>query len=104
MGRVVSIGEQGFADLRTNKYFYVDKTGFIKEWWDNLDVVTLIMRPRRFGKTLNMQMLECFFSNRYEGRGDLFDGLDIWKYEKFRQMQGTFPVIFLSFANVSINF
>lgn len=98
--RQISIGNQSFESLIEEKAFYVDKSIFIKEWWDNLDVVTLIMRPRRFGKTLNMQMLECFFSNRYEGRGDLFDGLDIWKYEKFRQMQGTFPVIFLSFANV----
>ena len=46
----------------------------------------LITRPRRFGKTLNMSMLECFFSNRYEGRADLFEGLSIWEEEKYRKL------------------
>jgi hypothetical protein len=78
----------------------VDKTGFIKEWWENADDVTLITRPRRFGKTLNMSMLECFFSVKYEGRGALFEGLSIWEDEKYRRLQGTYPVISLSFANV----
>ena len=62
--------------------------------------VTLITRPRRFGKTLNMSMIECFFSNKYAGRGDLFEGLSIWNKEQYRQLQGTYPVIFLSFANI----
>ena len=96
----VSIGKQNFADIREDKHFYVDKTAFIKEWWDSGDDVTLITRPRRFGKTLNMSMLDCFFSNRYAGRGDLFEGLDIWENESYRQLQGTYPVIFLSFADV----
>ena len=73
----VSIGKQNFADIRENKYFYIDKTSLIKEWWDSGDDVTLITRPRRFGKTLNMSMLNCFFSNQYAGRGDLFEGLKI---------------------------
>ena len=64
------------------------------------DDVTLLTRPRRFGKTLNMDMLNCFFSNRYEGRGDLFEGLSIWNDETYRQLQGTYPVIFLSFADI----
>lgn len=98
--RRISIGAQSFEMLRENGAFYIDKTSFIKEWWGSLDQVTLITRPRRFGKTLNMQMLECFFSNRYRDRSDLFEGLDIWKDEKYRQMQGTYPVIFISFANV----
>ena len=100
MAKTVAIGVQNYSDLIENKYFYVDKTSFIKEWWESGDSVTLITRPRRFGKTLNMNMLECFFSNKYEGRGDLFEGLEIWKDEKYRQIQGTYPVIFLSFANV----
>jgi hypothetical protein len=79
--------------------FYVDKTDFIREWWENEDCVTLITRPRRFGKTLNMSMLECFFSNKYAGRGDLFQGLSIWEDEKYRGLQGTYPVISLSFAS-----
>ena len=96
----VSIGNQGFDDIRENKYFYIDKTGLIKEWWSSGDAVTLITRPRRFGKTLNMSMLNCFFSNRYADRGDLFEGLSVWEDEKYRQLQGTYPVIFLSFADV----
>ena len=100
MVKTVAIGVQSFSDLIENKYFYVDKTSFIKEWWESGDSVTLITRPRRFGKTLNMNMLECFFSNKYEGRGDLFEGLEIWEDEKYRRIQGTYPVIFLSFAGV----
>ena len=96
----ISIGNQMFDDIRENNNFYIDKTAFIKEWWDAKDVVTLITRPRRFGKTLNMSMLNCVFSNRYAGRSDLFEGLSVWEDEKYRQLQGTYPVIFLSFADV----
>ena len=99
----VSIGNQGFDDIRENKYFYIDKTGLINEWWSSGDAVTLITRPRRFGKTLNMSMLNCFFSNQYANRGDLFEGLSVWEDEKYRQLQGTYPVIFLSFADVKQN-
>ena len=100
MGRTVAIGIQDFAELIEKDCFYVDKTSFIKEWWESQDKVTLIARPRRFGKTLNMSMLEEFFSVEYEGRGDLFEGLSIWEEEKYRRLQGTWPVIALSFANV----
>ena len=96
----VSIGNQGFDNIRESNCFYIDKTEFIKEWWDSKDVVTLITRPRRFGKTLNMSMLNCFFSNRYVGRSDLFEGLSVWEDEKYRNIQGTYPVIFLSFAGI----
>ncbi len=103
MARTISVGAQDFAKIRENKYFYIDKTNFIEEWWDGGDSVTLITRPRRFGKTLNLSMVECFFSNEYANRGDLFEGLSIWQDEKFRQLQGTFPVIFLSFAGVKFS-
>ncbi len=103
MAKVISIGNQSFESIREKDNFYVDKTYFIKEWWDNDDIVTLITRPRRFGKTLNMSMLECFFSNKYKCRGDLFEGLDIWKDVKYRELQGTYPVIFLSFAAIKGN-
>lgn len=79
MGRTIGIGKQDFEKVRMNHNFYVDKTHFIKEWWEADDDVTLITRPRRFGKTLNMSMLEKFFSVRYAGRKDLFQGLAIWK-------------------------
>ncbi len=97
---IVSLGAQQFDRLRERGGLYVDKTAFIQEWWESGADVTLITRPRRFGKTLNMSMLECFFSNQYAGRGDLFEGLEIWKNEKYRQLQGTYPVIFFSFAGV----
>ena len=100
MERTVAIGIQDFEQLITNDYFYIDKTDFIREWWGSGDSVTLIARPRRFGKTLNMSMLEKFFSVEYANRGDLFEGLDIWKEEKYRNLQGTYPVISLSFARI----
>ena len=100
MPETVTIGAQNFEELRTNNYFYIDKTQFIKEWWEAGDKVTLITRPRRFGKTLNMSMMENFFSVQYEGREDLFFGLSIWEDEKYRKIQGTYPVINLTFANI----
>ncbi len=100
MGRTVGIGIQDFENLIKQQCFYVDKTNFIKEWWESGDSVTLITRPRRFGKTLNMSMLEQFFSVDYAGRGDLFEGLSIWQEEKYRERQGTYPVISMSFASV----
>ena len=100
MKETVSIGIQDFEKIRSRHCFYIDKTNFIKEWWDSKDDVTLITRPRRFGKTLNMSMLECFFSNHYEKRDDLFEGLSVWEDEEYRMLQGTYPVISLTFANV----
>ena len=99
----VAIGIQDFGDLIQKNCFYVDKTDFIREWWESNDAVTLIARPRRFGKTLNISMLEYFFSNKYAGQGALFEGLSIWEDEKYRKLQGTYPVISLSFANVKEN-
>ena len=100
MARAIGIGNQDFEVVRDNNYFYIDKTKFIREWWEIGDNVTLITRPRRFGKTLNMSTVEKFFSVKYAGRGDLFQGLSIWEEEKYRKLQGTYPVISLSFANV----
>ena len=100
MNRTIAIGEQRFSTIREADSFYIDKTYFIKEWWENRDNTTLITRPRRFGKTLNMSMTEQFFSVKYEGRSDLFEGLSIWQEEKYRKLQGTYPVISLSFANI----
>ncbi|WP_448861390.1 AAA family ATPase [Dorea sp.] len=100
MGNVISIGKQDFAALIEGGYFFVDKTNFIKEWWESADDITLIARPRRFGKTLNMSMLNCFFSEKYKKRTDLFENLSIWKEEKFQKLQGTYPVLYLSFADV----
>lgn len=100
MKRIIGIGRQDFEKIRMRNVFYVDKTKFIKEWWEAEDDVTLITRPRRFGKTLTMSMVEKFFSVEYCGREELFEGLYIWEEEYFRRLQGTYPVISLSFANV----
>lgn len=100
MARAIGIGNQDFETIRKQNYFYIDKTKLIQEWWESGDSVTLITRPRRFGKTLNMSMLEKFFSVNYAGRGDLFEGLAVWQDEKNRKLQGTYPVISLSFAKV----
>ncbi len=100
MARTVAIGEQDFSKIITYNSLYVDKSGFIKEWWDNRDTVTLITRPRRFGKTLTMSMVDYFFSIKHAGRSDLFENCNIWKEKEYRKLQGTYPVIFLSFANV----
>ena len=100
MARTVGIGIQDFETIIKGNCFYIDKTAFIKEWWEGCDSVTLITRPRRFGKTLTINMLEKFFSIKYAGRGDLFEGLSIWNEQKYRELQGTYPVISLSFANV----
>ena len=100
MARMVGIGVQDFEEMIKKDHFYVDKTSFIKEWWERKDAVTLITRPRRFGKTLTMSMVDRFFSLRYEGKGDVFEGLDIWKDEQYRALQGTYPVICMTFANI----
>lgn len=100
MARTVGIGNQDFYTIRKNDYFYIDKTDFIREWWENGDSATLITRPRRFGKTLNMSMTEQFFSIRYKDCREIFEGLSIWQHEKYRMLQGAYPVISLSFASV----
>ena len=100
MKSVISIGNQDFVSIRKNHCFYIDKTDFIREWWDNQDSVTLITRPRRFGKTLNMSMTEYFFSVNHADCKRYFEGLNIWKEERLRKLQGTYPVISISFADV----
>ena len=100
MPQTVSIGNASFESIRRENCFYIDKTSFIREWWEEQDVVTLITRPRRFGKTLNLNMMECFFSIQYKDRSDLFEDLSIWNDQKYHELQGTYPVISLSFANI----
>ena len=100
MGKVISIGRQNFSSLRENDCFYIDKSELIREWWESQDDITLITRPRRFGKTLNMSMVNCFFSNQYAEKKYLFEGLSIWNNDKYRSLQGSYPVIFLSFASI----
>ena len=87
MAKNIAIGIQDFGDLIRNEYFYIDKTAWIREWWESGDLVTLITRPRRFGKTLDMSMLEYFFANRHEQDQSLFEKLEIWKDPKYRKLQ-----------------
>lgn len=96
----ISTGNQDFATIIENNYFYVDKTDFIKRWWESADVVTLITRPRRFGKTLNLSMLDYFFSNKFQNGESLFSNLSIWGEQKYRDMVNKFPVLFISFASI----
>ena len=92
MARTIGIGIQNFEKMITNDYFYIDKTLFIKEWWESGDDVTLITRPRRFGKTLNINMLERFFSVEYAGCGEVFEGLSIYLAgEKISEAAGNIP-------------
>ncbi len=100
MARKVSIGIQSFETMRERDCFYVDKTAFVREWWEQGDEVTLITRPRRFGKTLNMSMIECFFSNQYKNRSDLFRGLSVWREKAYQNLQGTYPLLSMTFAAV----
>ncbi|MCF0186525.1 MAG: AAA family ATPase, partial [Bacteroidaceae bacterium] len=103
LSRDVGIGVQLYEKLIEKKAFYVDKTKFILEWWNSVDDVTLITRPRRFGKTMTLSMVECFFSNRYAGRSDLFDTMEIWRSQRMRELQGTYPVISLSFGAIKFD-
>ena len=104
--RRLPIGIENFEKIRTEDFYYVDKTGMIADLLNNWGLVNLFTRPRRFGKSLNMSMLEKFFSVKYKDRGDLFRGLSIWEEKtpdgnyKYRELQGTYPVIFLSFADI----
>ncbi len=100
MARPIAIGEDDFTALIQDGCFYIDKTMLIKEWWEKRDKVTLITRPRRFGKTLNMSMLERFWDNQYAGQGEIFENLAIWQEKEYRELQGSYPVLFLSFAGV----
>ena len=104
MARTVAIGIQNFEKYIESKCFYVDKTKFIGEWWKASDDTTVVMRPRRFGKTLTMDMVKTFFSLEYKDKGEkIFGGLEIWQDEEMKALQGTYPVIFLTFAAVKPN-
>ena len=100
MTREIAIGQQDYAAIIEKNSFYVDKTFFIKDWWNDPTFCTVILRPRRFGKTLTMSMMEYFFSTKHAGRADLFEGLSIWEQEEFRALQGIYPVINITLADI----
>lgn len=98
--RIVGRGIQEFEKIRGNDQFYVDKTGFIADWYRSNDDITLITRPRRFGKTLTIDMLNCFFSTTHADRADLFEGLAISLDRQMMSLQGMVPTIKISFAGI----
>ena len=96
MKKRLPIGISDFKEVVEKNYAYIDKTLFIQEMCEQGTKVTLIPRPRRFGKTLNLSMLRYFFENTPEDHSHLFVNFDIWKQESYRERQGKFPVIFLT--------
>ena len=101
MAQTISIGKQDFLYLRENNYFYIDKTDFIRQWWESADDITLITRPRRFGKTLNMDMLRTFFEKTADDNSQYFTNKRIWQQgERYTKHQGKYPVIFITLKDV----
>ena len=100
MARQIFLGMLDFERIRKNNYFYVDKTAFITDWWKNGSLVTLMTRPRRFGKTVMIYTIERFFSTAYKDQAELFDGLDVWQDADMRRVAGTVPVIKVTFGGV----
>ena len=103
MMKKLSIGVSDFEEIISQKYYFVDKSGLIKEIVDSGAKVTLIPRPRRFGKTLNMTMLQCFFEKTEKSKRNLFDGLKISKESNIMTHQGQYPIIYLTFKDVKQN-
>lgn len=100
MRKKIPIGVSDFKKMIDGNYAYVDKSLFIQELIEKGTEVSLIPRLRRFGKTLNLSMVRYFFEKTHEDTSYLFTSLNIWKTEKYRSMQGQFPVIFLSLKDI----
>ena len=100
MRKTVGLGIQDFEKIAERNVFYIDKSKFITEWWNSEDDVTLITRPRRFGKTLMLSTVEKFFSVRQGNGKDLFKGLEVSENPQMMQECGKWPVLFVSFAKV----
>ena len=94
------IGVEDFKRLVDNEYYFVDKTPMIKELLENKETVNLFTRPRRFGKTLNMSMLQRFFEATEKSNAYLFDGLKIAAYPEYMVYQGQYPVISISLKSM----
>lgn len=100
MRKILSVGIDDFKKLIDNDCYYIDKSNLICNLLDNFNQATLITRPRRFGKSLNMSMLRYFFEKSEEDNSYLFDGLGVSRDDRYMQEQGKYPVISLSFSSV----
>ena len=98
----VPYGVRDFEKIVSEGYYYTDKTLFIRNILEQGGEVTLIPRPRRFGKTINMTMLKSFFEKSDPSKAELFDTLAIKNYPDIMAHQGQYPVIFLTFRGVRI--
>lgn len=94
------IGIDNYKTIIDTKLIYIDKTLVIKEFWDSGSLVTLITRPRRFGKSITLSMLKYFFEKSDQSTSYLFENSKIWQYKEFQKLQGTYPVIFISFKDI----
>ena len=101
--QLIPLGIDDFKEIISEKYLYIDKTLLIKEFWDDKAKVTLVTRPRRFGKTIVLSMLRYFFEKTETSHAYLFENSNIWKHEEFRNILGTFPVISITFKDVKYN-
>ena len=99
MARQLPTGNQKFEDIRRNRMFYVDKTAFIAKWWASHIGVTVVNRPRGFGKTLMLGAIERLFSPAFQDQEELFEGLNVWKNEEVRKLAGQIPTILLTFGD-----
>ena len=100
MRKILSVGIDNFKKLIDNNCYYVDKSNLICNLLDDFNQATLITRPRRFGKSLNMSMFRYFFEKSEEDNSYLFDGLEVSRNDRYMQEQGKYPVISLSFSSV----
>ncbi len=96
-----ALDEPRFADIRKNDCLYIDQTGFLSAWWRQSDPVTVIARPRKFGKTLMLDAVRRFFSNGFTDQGALFSGLDVWKDSALREEAGRHHVLRLSWRHIA---
>ena len=101
MAKRIAVGEEDFTALRESDSYYVDKTELLYDLVEANNTVTLFTRPRRFGKTLTMKMMESFFNITMKDRGEVFDGLAVKKHTKFcEKYMNQYPTLFLSLKDV----
>ena len=98
--KLIGIGQSDFKALIDKNCYYIDKTLLLKDIINSGSQVLLFPRPRRFGKTLNLSMMKYFFEKTETNHSYLFEDLKIWEVEEYRQKQGQYPVIYLTFKDI----